>query len=152
MDISRSANSACMTSAAIVRAVHDDGTVDVELSGAAGCRGCEGACTWRRLPAVTTIAVGCVDPAISGTLAAGDAVSISLPADRVLAGAVLLYGAPMTGLLAGAVIGGWLGAWSDLAVLVGAASGAAVAIAALRPARRRVEASTVGQLRLAGRL
>lgn len=152
MDTSRSATSTCMTSAAIVRQVHRDGTVEVELSAAAGCRGCEGACTWRRMPAVTTIAIGQVDPALFRTLAVGDAVSISLPADRVLAGAALLYGGPMAGLLAGAVVGGWLGAWSDLAVLAGAAAGATAVIVALRPARCRAEASTVGQLRLAGRL
>ncbi len=152
MDTSSSTTSACMTSAAIVRQVHGDGTVDVELSAGAGCRGCEGACTWRRMPAVTTIAVRHVDPALSGALAAGDAVNITLPADRVLAGAALLYGGPMAGLLAGAIVGGWLGAWSDLAVLVGAVTGAAAVIAALRPARCRAEVSTVGQLRLVGRL
>lgn len=136
-----------MTTSAVVLGVADDGAVDVEISGAVGCRGCEGTCTWRRMRSLTRMTITGVDIPV----AVGDVVTVELPADSVMLGALLLYGLPLAGLLSGALLGGWLAGWSDLAVLVGAVSGALLAVVAMPAAKRRLETATLRQLRLTGR-
>ncbi len=136
-----------MTTSAIVREISDDGAVEIEISGAVGCRGCEGTCTWRRMPSQTRMIIR----GVSTPVEVGDVVTVVLPAQRVLLGAILLYGTPLTGLLGGALLAGWLGGWSDPAVLVGAVAGAVLAVVSMPAAKRRFEAATLQQLKLAGR-
>jgi positive regulator of sigma E activity len=88
---------------------------------------------------------------VSAPVEVGDVVTVVLPAQRVLLGALLLYGTPLAGLLGGALVAGWLGGWSDLAVLVGAAAGAVLAVVGMPAAKRRFEAATLQQLKLADR-
>jgi sigma-E factor negative regulatory protein RseC len=136
-----------MTTSAIVRGIAHDGAVEIEISGAVGCRGCEGTCTWRRMRPNTRMTITAVDTPVS----VGDAVTVQLPAHSVLLGALLLYGTPLAGMLAGALLAGLAGGWSDLAVLAGAVAGTAVAVVAMPAAKRRLEAAMLRQLKLAGR-
>jgi positive regulator of sigma E activity len=132
----------CLSVRGIVRAVGVAGEVDVELLDAPRCRGCEGACLWRRMPQLTRLSLRG-----SEALSVGDRVNVSLPAHWVLVGACLLYGLPLTGLLAGALAGSLLGA-SDIGVLIGALTGVALSFAAAPPLRRRVESAAAAALTL----
>lgn len=115
----------------------------MELDAPPRCRGCEGVCAWRRLPATrrttleTTLA-----------LEVGDAVVVSLPERTLLTGVLLAYGLPLVALLAGA-LAGWAATASDLGAVCGAAA-ALLAVLLLTPGlRRRVEQRTLRQLTLA---
>jgi positive regulator of sigma E activity len=132
----------CLSVRGIVRAMGATGEVEVELLDAPRCRGCEGTCLWRRMPQLTRLSVQDYAP-----LSVGDRVDVSLPARWVLVGACLLYGLPLTGLLAGAIAGSLFGA-SDVAVLIGAITGVALSFVAAPPLRRRVESAAAAALRL----
>ena len=102
-----------MTARATVRAVGEDGLVDLEIDGSARCAGCAGACLWRRaaaprarLPSSTALPVGA-------------SVLVALPQRYVLMSALLLHGLPWSGLLAGAAVGAYLSG-HDLGTLIGA--------------------------------
>ena len=83
--------------------------------------------------------------AADGTIPVGAAVSVTLPDRYVLVGAVVVYGLPLGGLLAGGVaVGAFFG--SDLAAAAGAAAGAIVALLAASPLRRRLERATLQRL------
>lgn len=126
-----------MTAEAVVRGVEADGTVHVELTHGHACRGCEAVCLWRRLPARATMR------APSGVrLESGTAVGVSLPASRVLSGALLLHGLPLAGLLAGASAG-FAATGTDFGCLGGAAIGLLAALGAAGGLRRRVEQATL---------
>lgn len=132
----------CMTARAVVRDTGPRGLVEIELVDAPRCRGCEGSCLWRRMPRAQRLELHCAK-----AVAVGDAVTVSLPAHYVLVAALMLYGVPLAGLLAGALGGALVGS-SDLAVLLGAVAGVALASVAAPSLKRRVEAGTLAQLRL----
>lgn len=119
------------------------GRVEIELAAQSACRGCEGWCSWRRLSAAQRIEL-----AADGPFAVGDQVVIALPPRYVLLGTLLVHGLPLTALLGGALAGLAFGA-SDMAALLGAGLGLALAIGAARPIKRRLEALTLRALAVA---
>lgn len=133
----------CLAADAIVRAVDADGSVELEFDPASRCAGCAGLCAWMRSDAsakrIRLPAAVAVEP--------GTRVRVSLPADRVLSSALLLFGLPLAGLLAGGA-GGAVLAGSDAATLGGALLGLAAAAGASRGLRRRAERVTLAHARL----
>jgi positive regulator of sigma E activity len=124
----------CMTARAVVR--HADakrGRVELEFVDLPACRGCEGACMWRRLPATTRMRFATDLP-----LHVGDPVLVSLPERYLLIGAIVLHGLPMAALLLGA-LAGFMVTGSDLGSVGGAVGGVALAVIATPRLRRHVE-------------
>src|SRR5690606_29856239 len=80
----------------------------------------------------------------SVALEAGTPVRVTLPADRVMSGALLLHGLPLAALLAGGAGGAAL-TGSDAGTLLGALSGLAAAVLATGELRRRAEDSTLAR-------
>ena len=134
--------STCLTARGVVRRARADGTVELELTPSPGCRGCRGACLWRRLSDAPTLALRPGRP-----FAAGTPVALSLPERFVLRTALLMHGVPWVGLLAGAALGA-TATGSDIGALVGAISGVAVALGATPRLRRRFERAAAEQLEL----
>lgn len=131
----------CMTATGVVVAA-ERGHVEIEFAAPVGCRGCNGTCLWRRLPAATRATFATALP-----LKCGDSVSLSLPDRFLLAAAALVYGLPLAGVLVGAALGVAVGG-SDLSGLAGAAAGVAAAGLAVPRLRRRLEADTLNHLSL----
>ena len=95
---------------------------------------------WYRLPPHEQLTL----PA-DGTTPVGAAVTVTLPDRYVLVGAIVVYGLPLGGLLAGGVLAGTL-LGSDLGAAAGAAAGALAALLTASPLRRRLERATLQQL------
>jgi positive regulator of sigma E activity len=131
-----------MTARGVVRK-SSGGCVEVELAAPPACRGCEGLCLWRRLPASRRIEL-----AARTALAEGDLVVVALPPRYLLLGALFVHGLPLAALLGGALVGLALGA-SDFAAVLGAAAGLGLALAAAPPLRRRLEAVTLRAMAVA---
>jgi len=119
------------------------GRVEVELAQAPACRGCEGLCLWRRLPASQRIELATLVP-----FAVGDAVVVALPPRYVLLGTLFVHGLPLGMLLGGALAGIAVGG-SDWSVLVGALAGVCAALSVAKPLRRRLEALTLAAIAVA---
>lgn len=135
-------SSACFQAAGTVARTVADGRVELELEAPRGCRGCDGLCAWRRLPATRRATF-----ATSLPLAAGDRVVLSLPGSALVAGALLAYGMPFFTLLAGA-LAGWAATASDAGAIGGAVSALAAAPWLSRALRRRAEQRMARQLTL----
>lgn len=139
--MSFASSSACFRTAGTVTC-SAAGRVEVELEAPAGCRGCEGFCAWRRLPA-TRRATFCSQPAF----AEGDRVVVSLRGSALLTCALIAYGVPLVTLLGGALAG-----WTITATDVGGIGGAVAALAAVPwfagGVRRRAEQHLLQQLTL----
>jgi positive regulator of sigma E activity len=124
-----------MTATGTVTRAPVDGQVEIELTAAAGCPGCEGVCTWRRLHSA-----GRMTFATTLALSVGDPVVVSLPERYVLVGALLAYGLPLVALLLGALAGVAV-TGGDAGAALGAALAVVGALAAAAAWRRRVETS-----------
>lgn len=133
----------CLAADAIVRSVDADGYVELEFDPASRCAGCAGLCAWMRSDAagkrIRLPAAARVEP--------GTRVRVSLPADRVLSSALLLFGLPLAALLVGGAAGALL-TGSDPGTLAGALVGLAAAAGATRGLRRRAERATLARARL----
>jgi len=138
-----SARQRCLAAEAIVRSVDADGYVELEFDPAARCAGCSGLCAWMRSDAagarIRLPAAVAVEP--------GTRVRVSLPTDRVLSSALVLFGLPLASLLAGGA-GGALVVGTDAATLAGALLGLAVAFCTTRGLRRRAERATLARAML----
>ena len=129
---------------AIVRSVDADGYVELEFDPLSRCAGCAGMCTWTRRDA----AAGCrIRLPSSVPVEPGTRVRVSLPADRVLSGALLLHGLPLAALLGGGAGGAAL-TGSDAGTLAGALIGLAAAALATRGLRQRAERATLARATL----
>jgi positive regulator of sigma E activity len=127
----------CMTARAVVRRTQSAGCIEVEFSDLPRCRGCEGACMWRRLPVATRLRVATELP-----VRIGDSVLVALPERYVLVGAILLHGLPWAALLAGAVAG-FVATGTDTGSVLGALGAVALALLAARRLRGRIERMTM---------
>ena len=134
-----------LTADAIVVAAHPDGTVDLEFAPRKGCEGCRGACLWKRLAAMrfNRLAVDC-------ELATGSEVSVAIPAEPLLLGALATYGIPLAAILVGAAAGAAVSR-NDLGTLVGALLALALVIAGFRLVRPRLERGLLASLRVGPR-
>lgn len=86
-------------------------------------------------------------------LAPGDRVLLGLPETALLAGAAVVYLAPLLVFLAGAVVGGWLGGEAaDGAQIIGAVIGLGLGLAWVRVYSRRVALDSRFQPRVVRRI
>jgi positive regulator of sigma E activity len=131
-----------MTADATVTRVSADGRVEVEFDAPPRCRGCEGACVWRRMPAAQRLSF---DTRLA--LSVGEPVVVALPDRYLLLGALLVHGLPLGALLAGAVAGAAIGG-SDGAAVLGSVAGVAVALLAAPRLRARLERDTLRRVEL----
>jgi positive regulator of sigma E activity len=92
--------SGCASATGTVVGMSSDGLLEIEFLTPPRCRGCEGLCMWRRLPATQRATLASRVP-----LTVGQRVVVTLPEHSLLAGAVLVYGVPLGALLLGAVAG-----------------------------------------------
>jgi positive regulator of sigma E activity len=129
-----------MTASGVVCRTAGDGRVEVEFVAPRGCRGCEGVCLWRRLPAIQRAELKTSLP-----LRSGDPVDVRLPHHYVLLGALFVHGLPLAALLVGGVAG-VAATGSDLGCLAGVVIGLALAALAAPRLRRRVERATLRAL------
>lgn len=129
-----------MTAEAVVLATRADGRVDLEFSSAKACAGCAGTCLWKRLQAARLDRLP-----VSTALEPGARVTVSLPGQRVLLASILMYGAPLAAILAGAAIGSW-GTGTDLGTLAGAGIALAIVVLSFGFWRQRLEMSTLKNL------
>jgi positive regulator of sigma E activity len=129
-----------LTAEAVVLAARPDGSVDLEFAPSAGCAGCAGACLWKRLQAAR---LERLRPPFA--LAPGTAVTVELPAERLLGVSMLLHGLPLAAILVGAAAGSLI-AGSDLGTLAGVALALAAVSVATRRLRGRLEAATLARL------
>jgi positive regulator of sigma E activity len=134
-----------MTAAAVVVATRPDGLVDLEFAPPRQCSGCAGSCLWRRLERARLDRLP-----TSQAFEPGTEVAVILPAKSVLVASLLLYGLPLTAILAGAAAGAAI-AGSDAGALIGALAGLAVAIAGFGLVRARLERATLAGLIVAAR-
>lgn len=132
----------CMTARARVRAVHAGALVDVEFLPAPRCRGCEGSCAWFRTPKVGGLRLRATTP-----LTVGETVLVSLPVRYILLGAVLLHGLPWAMLVLGGLAGSLVGS-SDLSCLIGAVIGFSGTLVVTPAWHRRLEMTTLDELRV----
>ena len=132
----------CMTTRARVRAVHPGALVDVEFLPQARCRGCEGSCAWFRAPKLGELRLRTTVP-----LTVGETVLVSLPVRYIFRGAVLLHGLPWAMLVLGGLAGALAGN-SDLSCLVGAVIGFGGTLVVTPAWHRRLEMTTLDQLRV----
>ena len=132
--------SECLTAEAVIVAVRDNGSVDLEFTPAAGCAGCAGTCLWKRLQASRIEKISA-----RGDVTVGSRVEVGLPERRVLQMSMLLHGLPLAAILLGASAGAALSG-ADSGTLAGALAGLVVAVAAFRPLARRLERATLAHL------
>lgn len=131
-----------MTADATVTRVGADGRVEVEFGPPPRCRGCEGACLWRRMPGLQRLSL---DTAVA--LSVGEPVVVAIPDRYLLLGAIVVHGLPLAALLAGALAGVALGG-SDLSAVAGAVAGVAIALVATPRLRTRLERDTLRRVEL----
>jgi positive regulator of sigma E activity len=136
-------DAACrLTADAVVVAARPDGTVDLEFAPHKGCEGCRGTCLWKRLAAMRLDRL-----VVGGELAPGSQVSVAIPAETLLYGALATYGIPLVAILAGAAVGAALSG-NDLGTLAGALLVLALVIAGFRLFRPRLERALLTNLRV----
>jgi positive regulator of sigma E activity len=140
--ISRISPQRCTTAAGTVTNVARDGSIEVEFASPA-CRGCEGACLWRRLPGTQRMTFARSPCALT----AGESVVVALPDRHLLLGVLAMYGAPLAALLGGAVAGVAV-AGSDAGALIGALLGIALAGLVVRSLRGTLERSLLHRVEL----
>jgi positive regulator of sigma E activity len=131
-----------LTADAVVVASRPDGTVDLEFAPHRGCQGCRGTCLWKRLAAMRLNRLSVDRP-----FAPGSAVSVTIPAEPVLFGALATYGIPLASILAGAAAGAALSG-SDLGSLIGVVAALLLVIASFRLFRPRLERAVLASLRV----
>jgi positive regulator of sigma E activity len=131
-----------MTADATVTRVSADGRVEVEFGPPPRCRGCEGACLWRRMPALQRLTF-----ATPVTLSVGEPVVVAIPDRYLLLGAIVVHGLPLAAMLAGALVGVAIGG-SDIGAAAGAVAGIAVALLAAPRLRTRLERDTLRRVEL----
>lgn len=129
-----------MTARAVVRTAFADGSFELELDARAACVGCQGACMWRLAPTVQRARF-----AAGPRVEPGARVLVRLPQRYVLLTSLLLYGAPLTGLLGGALLG-VAATGTDLGALLGALGGVVASFALTPGLRQRLEAATLRHL------
>jgi positive regulator of sigma E activity len=131
---------ACMTASGVACRDAAGGRVAIQFAAPAQCRGCQGVCTWRRMPLVDR-----ADFATTLPLRAGDEVVVSLPERYVLLGTLLVHGLPLAALLGGALIG--VAAFgNDLGCVAGALSALGLTVAATPRLRHRIETMTLREV------
>jgi positive regulator of sigma E activity len=116
-----------------VAAVDPAGRLQLEIDQTKLCRGCSGACMWRRsselrwgpFPAERDIDVGSL-------------VTVTLPGRHLLLGAALLYGLPLVCLLVGALAGGFV-LESEAAGVIGALVGLVISLSVAGRLRSSIE-------------
>jgi positive regulator of sigma E activity len=123
----------CVVARACVTGVRTDGHIDIVCAPSTQCGSCRGSCFL--LPARDG---GSLRLPADGAWSPGDAVQIELPAERLLRGAAIVYGAPLAGLALGALAGYGLGA-SDVACLLGAVMGLVSALWLVARVNARLE-------------
>jgi positive regulator of sigma E activity len=131
-----------MTADATVTRASADGRVEVEFGPPARCRGCEGACLWRRLPGTQRLSL---DTPLA--LSVGEPVVVALPDHYLLLGAALVHGLPLVSLLVGALVGVAVGG-SDVSSAVGAVVGLAAAMLIAPRLRAKLELDTLRRVEL----
>ncbi len=134
-----------MTTRARVRAVHAGALVDVEFLPAPRCQGCEGSCAWFRTPKMGKLRLRATAP-----LTVGETVFVSLPVRYILLGAGLLHGLPWAMLVLGGLAGALAGN-SDLSCLIGAVIGFGGTLVVTPAWHRRLEMTTLAELRVVPR-
>jgi len=140
------ADSDCrLTADAIVVAARPDGSVDLEFAPRKGCEGCRGACLWKRLAAMRLDGLA-VDRAFSP----GSEVSVAIPAEPLLQGALATYGIPLAAILIGAAAGAAVSG-RDLGTLAGALLALALVFAGFRLFRPRLERALLASLTITPR-
>jgi len=121
-------------------------SVEIEIDPPPRCASCAGACLWSRLPAKQRVSLP-----VDVVWRVGACVSVEIPERLLLYCSLLVYGAPLASMLAGAALG-LLATGSDLGAAAGALAGLAVVLGFAMPLRRGLERSLLRQLRLgAGR-
>jgi positive regulator of sigma E activity len=118
------------------------GSVEVEIEQPLRCAACAGACFWSRLPAEHRVSLP-VDVAWR----VGASVSVEIPERLLLHCSLLVYGAPLASMLAGAALG-LFATGSDLGAAAGALAALAAVLGFAMPLRRGLERSLLRQLRL----
>lgn len=131
-----------MTAEATVTRTSLAGRVEVEFCPPARCRGCEGACLWRRMPAAQRLTFD-----TSLALAVGTQVVVALPDRYLLLGSLLVHGLPLAALLAGA-LGGAAITGTDVGAAVGAVTGIAAALLLVPRLRARLERNTLRRVEI----
>lgn len=74
----------------------------------------------------------------AGDIQPGDCVRIGLPESVLLRATLAVYGMPLAGLFAGAVLATWAGGGNEAVVILGGASGMAAGIFWMRAFSRRI--------------
>ncbi|MDX1561872.1 MAG: SoxR reducing system RseC family protein [Gammaproteobacteria bacterium] len=128
-----------MTADAVVVAATADGRVDLEFAPTASCAGCAGTCLWKRLTATR------LERVAAAGLATGDEVTVALPERSVLSTSLLLHGVPLLAILIGAAAGAAV-TGSDIGTLIGAVGMLVVVVAVFGRLRDRVERATLRRL------
>ena len=131
-----------MTARAVVSGICADGFVDIEVTEAARCAGCAGACMWRRSTAAPRARLR-----TSTHLPVGTPVLVVLPQRYVLLAALLLHGLPWIALLLGAATGA-LVTGSDLGSLLAAVLAIAISLMMTPRLRRRLERAAMERFEL----
>jgi positive regulator of sigma E activity len=131
-----------LTADAVVVAARPDGTVDLEFAPHRGCEGCRGTCLWKRLAAMRLDRL-----AVDRELAPGCEVSVAIPAEPLLLGALATYGIPLVSILAGAAAGAAVSG-NDVGTLAGAPLAITLVIAGFRLYRPRLERALLASLRV----
>jgi positive regulator of sigma E activity len=134
-----------LTADAVVVAAGPLGTVDLEFAPHKGCEGCRGTCLWKRLSAMHLRELP-----VDSRFAPGAAVSVSIPAEPMLYGALAIYGIPLASILVGAAAGAAV-TGSDLGTLAGALLALAVVMTGFRLVRPRLERALLKSLRVVPR-
>jgi len=124
----------------VVVSARPDGLVDLEFSQARQCAACAGTCLWKRLQAARLDRL-----AVSRRLEPGTEVTVALPGRQVLLASILLHGAPLFAILAGAVIGS-LVVGTDFGTLLGSVLALGLVVAGFGMFRRRLEDATLASL------
>ena len=129
-----------LTADAIVVAARPDGTVDLEFAPHKGCEGCRATCLWKRLAAMRLDRI-----AVDSELKPGSAVSVAIPAEPLLFGALATYGIPLVSILVGAAAGAAMSG-TDVGTLAGALIALGLVIAGFRLFRPRLERAVLASL------
>ena len=124
----------------MVVSARPDGLVDLEFSQARQCAACAGTCLWKRLQAARLDRL-----AVSRRLEPGTEVTVALPGRQVLLASILLHGAPLFAILAGAVVGS-LVVGTDFGTLLGSVLALGLVVAGFGMFRRRLEDATLASL------
>ena len=134
-----------LTTDAVVVSAGPEGRVDLEFDPPPRCAGCAGTCLWKRIGKSRIERMSVASPISPGTR-----VVVELPASRLLAISVMLYGLPLAAILLGAVVGAGIGR-TDLATLVGVVVAVGTVTAIFGKLRRRLERALLAGLTISPR-